>query len=254
MIQNNQNIDKYLKDQKWYEVIKLYSGLFDEESDRSKFIVDTSEFDLLLAAECSQDSITKNEKLDNIILQKAKTQFELISVSDLGRTYEEFVSVLLIKPLNKEIIRQFFNSDAFKKRRYFKQTNDYLLNYFSFEDIMEFIFGLNQGEKNLFLKTILKSSYKRLLNSGDYDKINSLLSAMLHLGYNPYGVLDSLKGRRIKIEKNLAVLEFIKKRYSNPIKRKYMNINTITDKLVLIFSFNRHYLINYFNDQGTNDI
>lgn len=248
------DIKEFANKPEWSEVLKLYSGLFDEESDRSKFIVDTSEFDLLLAAECSQDSITKNEKLDNIILDKAKTQFELISVSDLGRKYEEFVSVLLIKPLNKEIIRCFFNSDAFKKRRHFKQTSDYLLNYFSFEDIMEFIFGLNQGEKNLFLKTLLKSSYKRLLNSGDYNKINSLLSAMLHLGYNPYGVLDSLKGRRIKIEKNLDVLEFIKKRYSNPIKRKYMNINTITDKLILIFGFNKNYLINYFNDQGTNDI
>lgn len=232
----------------WSEVLKLYSGLFDEESDRFKFIVDTSEFDLLLAAECSQDSITKNCMLDNTILDKAQKQFDCINSSEFGRTYPEFISVLLIKPLNRELIMQFLNSEALRKRRYFKQTSNYLINNFSFEDILDLIYALKPEDKNLFVNSILKGLYKNLISSQQYDKINSILSMMVFLGYNPSGVLDSLKSRSIKLQKNTDVLKFLKNKYSQPIKRKYMNLDAIIKKLIFIFGYSKIELDEYFNN------
>jgi len=243
------NIAQIAKDPKWSEVVKLYSGLFDDEIEKYDFIINTSEMDLMLAAECSQNSISKNENLDNTILDKAKRQFELISNSELGRTYHEFISVLLIKPLNRDLIMELLNSEALKKRRYFKQTSDYLINNFSFEDLLELIYSMKPEDKNLFINSILKGLYKRLINTVEYDKINCILSAMIHLGYNPNGVLDSLKSRNIKLPRNADVLEFLKNKYSHPIKRKYMNFDSLCKKLVFIFDYSKMELDKYFNNK-----
>ena len=244
-------LEKVTNDPKWSGVIKLYSGLFDDEEDRIRFIVDTSEYDLLLATECSQDSILKNDVLDNSILDKAKRQFEFINSSEFGRTYPEFISVLLIKPLNREIIMQFLDSEALKKRKYFKQTSSYLINNLSFEDLLELIYTLKPEDKNLFISSILKGLYKSLINSQEYDKINSILSAMVYLGYNPSGTLDSLKSRNIKLQRNIDVLAFLKIKYSHPIKRKYMNIDSLCKKLVFIFGYSKKELDNYFKINET---
>ncbi|MBK8416409.1 MAG: hypothetical protein IPL22_19005 [Bacteroidetes bacterium] len=45
------NIAQIAKDPKWSEVVKLYSGLFDDEIEKYDFIINTSEMDLMLAAE-----------------------------------------------------------------------------------------------------------------------------------------------------------------------------------------------------------
>jgi len=65
MIQNNQNIDKYLKDQKWSEVIKLYSGLFDDDKKRTELIYNLIDINPDLAVECKLSSSREEPQITN---------------------------------------------------------------------------------------------------------------------------------------------------------------------------------------------
>lgn len=240
------HLEKFMNDSTWSETLKLYSGLFDLQEDRDAFIIDITDVDIVLAAKCTQDSISKNELLENKILDKAKSQYEQISNSELGQIYPEFLSVLLIKPLNRELIIEFLNSEPLKKKRYFTQTLNYLINNFAFEDLMDLIYSLKPEDNNLFIRSILKALYKRMLASEDYDKINSILSAMVIIGQNPSGILDSIKSRNIKLQRNMDVLSYLKNKYSNPKKRKYMNFESLSKKLIIIFDFNQKELDTFF--------
>lgn len=65
-------LDKYKNDPAWAETIKLYSGLFDCQENRDAFIINISNSDLLLAAQCKTSSISKEEILHSLILEKCK--------------------------------------------------------------------------------------------------------------------------------------------------------------------------------------
>lgn len=66
-------LDKYKNDPTWAETIKLYSGLFDCQEYRDAFIINLSNSDLLLAAQCKTSSISKEENLHSLILEKCKS-------------------------------------------------------------------------------------------------------------------------------------------------------------------------------------
>lgn len=65
MIQKNQNIDKYLKDEKWFEVIKLYSGLFDDDKKRTELIYNLLDINPDLAVECKLSSSMEEPQITN---------------------------------------------------------------------------------------------------------------------------------------------------------------------------------------------
>lgn len=65
MFQNNQNIDKYLKDEKWSEVIKLYSGLFDDDKKRTDLIYNLIDINPDLAVECKLSSSREEPQITN---------------------------------------------------------------------------------------------------------------------------------------------------------------------------------------------
>ncbi|WP_285269192.1 hypothetical protein [Kaistella rhinocerotis] len=67
-------LDKYKNDPAWAETIKLYSGLFDTQEERGDFIIDLSQSDTSLAADCELSSTQKNanttENLKDIAVLK----------------------------------------------------------------------------------------------------------------------------------------------------------------------------------------
>ena len=60
-----------IADSNWSEVILLYSGLFENENGREEFVIDLSEVDILLAAECKMTSINEEETIEVEILKRA---------------------------------------------------------------------------------------------------------------------------------------------------------------------------------------
>lgn len=60
-----------IDDSNWSEVIHLYSGLFENVNKRQEFVIDLSEVNILLAAECKMTSINEEENIEVEILNKA---------------------------------------------------------------------------------------------------------------------------------------------------------------------------------------
>ena len=60
-----------IDDSNWSEVIHLYSGLFENVNKRQEFVIDLSEVNILLAAECKMTSINEEENIEVEILKRA---------------------------------------------------------------------------------------------------------------------------------------------------------------------------------------
>jgi len=74
MITNILNINELATKPEWSEVVKLYSGLFDGQKEREDFIIDLSQGDTSLAADCELSSVHTNanttENLKSIAVLK----------------------------------------------------------------------------------------------------------------------------------------------------------------------------------------
>lgn len=67
-------LDNYKNDPAWAETIKLYSGLFDSQAERTHFIIELAESDILLAAECKVGSINNELEITSKINSLAISQ------------------------------------------------------------------------------------------------------------------------------------------------------------------------------------
>lgn len=75
MYKVNLNIDEYIKDQKWSEVVKIYSGLFDSQAKKEDFIIDLSQGDTSLAADCELSSLHINSNITENIKRIAALKY-----------------------------------------------------------------------------------------------------------------------------------------------------------------------------------
>lgn len=64
-------LDKYKNDPAWTEIIRLYSGLFDNPEDKVNYIIDLADYSLLQAYEASLGSIKTDIQIENIIINNA---------------------------------------------------------------------------------------------------------------------------------------------------------------------------------------
>jgi len=63
-------LKQYIENPNWNEVMKLYSGLFQEMNDSNNFIIKLSSDNVLLASECLNSYIYKNKKVEDELIVK----------------------------------------------------------------------------------------------------------------------------------------------------------------------------------------
>lgn len=146
---HNITIKKIANDPKWSEVVKLYSGLFDAQDEREEFIIDLSQRDTSLAADCELSSIQSNakttENLKNIAVlkylngkEKPDSLAEAIVILKLGD--ENYFLDYLEKNYAKGKIRELFYSG---------------LNLLSQETIFSLLTKLIRNRRNIYSKWII---------------------------------------------------------------------------------------------------
>lgn len=123
------NINKYLKDQKWSEVIKLYSGLFDDKNERTEFIIDLSENDISLAVDCKNESITSELELKDSLAESsfhkalyfndhygsAKAFEALLKLDANDQVAEILASITVPTKDHKKSIQEFISNSGVKE-------------------------------------------------------------------------------------------------------------------------------------------
>lgn len=70
----NDLLDKHKNDPTWSEIVRLYSGLFDTLEERENFILDISNTNIFLAAECKNNSFELQEEIQTKLTEKAVAQ------------------------------------------------------------------------------------------------------------------------------------------------------------------------------------
>lgn len=210
---HNITIKKIANDPKWSEVVKLYSGLFDAQDEREEFIIDLSQRDTSLAADCELSSIQSNakttENLKNIAVlkylngkEKPDSLAEAIVILKLGD--ENYFLDYLEKNYAKGKIRELFYSG---------------LNLLSQETIFSLLTKLIRNRRNIYSKWII--TYL-LLAENNSISINQAAEA-------------------------IEALTLIKKRNSYKLALKLICQNNLDDK------YSKEYLINLLHKKGSRD-
>jgi hypothetical protein len=149
-------LKKVTNDPKWSEVIKLYSGLFDTQSEREDFIINLANSDILLAAECKSSSIENEaEILDRLNYKITSLTFE--SPSEEAKALLALLEIGSLAEINDRIIRYKHKNSNISK------LLDYILSNYSigkFFDFYSILVALRQRlstkEKN-YLRVAFKS-------------------------------------------------------------------------------------------------
>ena len=153
---HNETIIKITNDPKWSEVIKLYSGLFDTQSERENFIINIADSDILLAAECKSSSIENEaEILDRLNYKITSLTYE--SPSEEAKALLALLEIGSLAEINDRIIRYKHKNSNISK------LLDYILSNYSigkFFDFYSILVALRQRlstkEKN-YLRVAFKS-------------------------------------------------------------------------------------------------
>ncbi|MCF7559417.1 hypothetical protein L3X39_02120 [Sabulilitoribacter multivorans] len=169
------NLDKYKKSESWSEVIKLYSGLFDEEIEREKFIIDLARNEIHLASECATSSAVENSKLESNLKETAFKNFE--------KNPEASVSALL--ELN-DVDRLFLSSKNTFRQPYGKRDKamfDKLAESLSHKQYLSYLDYVTKFQKITFLLWLVPFMSKHLI---DDSSIFYLQKAFNRLFRNKY--------------------------------------------------------------------
>jgi hypothetical protein len=120
------HINKYFKDPKWSEVIKLYSGLFDDGNERMGFIIDLSENDISLAADCKNESIISELELKGTLTESsfqkalyfkdhygsAKAFEALLKLDASNQVVDILASISVPSKIHKNSIEEFISNSS----------------------------------------------------------------------------------------------------------------------------------------------
>jgi hypothetical protein len=227
------NIAKFATDHRWAGIVTLYADLFNSTEDRNSFIIDVADFDLALAARCLQNSVDRNTSMEAEVLSKAARKFDNRSKDDYGVLYSEFIAVIMIKPINSDMINNFICMEAFQKRRHFKTTSQYIVNVLSIDDLLEMLSVVRPVNKSLFISSVIKGTYRRLITSNDGENIEKLIFTVMRLGYKINSILESLCSRGIRLGRLRSVVEYMYSKNLYSIRRNGFNADRHPFKLML---------------------
>ena len=216
MSTNNLNINKLASKPEWSEVIKLYSGLFDDENQRTEFIIDLSENDISLAVDCKNESITNESGLkDNLTessFQKAlyfndhygsaKAFEALLKLDASDQVSEILASISIPTKIHKKSIQEFILSSGIKELLVFIANvinNDNKQN----KNVLDWSLKAIEGRK-VFEVTSEIEKYEAIIDSLKYIKNRSELLKTLYLGnFLSIFILHHLEGLVYEITKVL---------------------------------------------------
>lgn len=207
------NILRLTEDKKWSEVIKLYSGLFNDENERAEFIIDLSDSDISLAADCELSSIIRNsDTTDN--LKKIAISKYLINKEKTN----SFLEAIIILKLGDE--------------NYFL---DYLEHNFAKGNIRELFFTglIHLSESNIFLLLSKLIRNRRSI----YSKW--IITYMLHLEKYSISIEQAAEA--------IEALTLIKKRISYRLALKLIYQYNLVER------YSRDYLLNLILKKGSKD-
>lgn len=73
---NKEILNELVNNPNWSEVVKLYSGLFENEYKREEFVIDLAKEDVLLAAQCKTTSVEEEINITSAIKKDAINNFK----------------------------------------------------------------------------------------------------------------------------------------------------------------------------------
>ena len=194
MIKNIQNIDKYLNDQKWTEVIKLYSGLFDDEKQRTEFIIDLSASDISLAVDCKNESISNEAELKNSLADysfqralyfndhfgSAKAFEALLKLNADAKVAEILASISIPTKIHKYSIQEFIVNCGVSELLVFLANvinNDNKQN----KNVLDWSFQAIDGREVIEVTSEI-DKYEAIIDNIKYIKNRSELIRTLYIG------------------------------------------------------------------------
>jgi hypothetical protein len=178
----------------WSEVLKLYSGLFDDENQRKDFIIDLSGNDISLAVDCKNESITNESELkDNLTessFQKAlyfndhygsaKAFEALLKLDASNQVSEILASITVPSKVHKSSIQAFVSNTGNKELLVFLANvinNDNRQN----KNVLDWTFKAIAGRK-VFEVTNEIEQFEALIDNLKYVKNRSELLKTLYIG------------------------------------------------------------------------
>ncbi len=188
------NILRLTEDKKWAEIIKLYSGLFEDENKRTEFIIDLSENDISLAADCKNESITSESELKDSLtetsFQKAlyfndhygsAEAFEALLKLDASNQVSEILaSITVPSKVHKSSIQAFVSNTGTKELLVFLANvinNDNRQN----KNVLDWTFKAIEGRK-VYEVTNEFEQFEALIDNLKYVKNRSELLKTLYIG------------------------------------------------------------------------
>lgn len=194
MFKDTSNINKYLNDQKWSEVVKLYSGLFDDENQRTEFIIDLSENDISLAVDCKNESITNESELKGNLTESsyqkalyfndhygsAKAFEALLKLDASDKVSNILASISIPTKIHKKSIQEFILSSGIKELLVFLANvinNDNKQN----KNVLDWSFKAIEGRKVSEVISEIEK-YEAIIDSLKYIKNRSELLKTIYIG------------------------------------------------------------------------
>ncbi|MCF8292933.1 MAG: hypothetical protein K9I70_03890 [Chitinophagaceae bacterium] len=172
MITKKLNINELRHKSEWSEVIKLYSGLFDTKEERENYIIDLSQIDTLLAADCELSSILSNPNTSESIKEIAVSKYSN------GKLKPDVLAeaIVILKLGDEKYFIDFLDKNFAKgNTRVLFQTG---LNHLSQESIFNLLSKLIRNRRKIYSKWIITfllslEKYSVSINQAD-EAIKSL--------------------------------------------------------------------------------
>lgn len=213
MITNRLNINNLASKPEWSEVVKLYSGLFDSQGEKEDFIINLSQGDTSLAADCELSSLHINSNItENLKRISALKYLNGKENPDL------FAEAIVILKLGDENYFLDFIENNYAKRN----IREHLYNglsHLSQESIFSLLTKLIKNRRNIYSKWII--SYLM-----QFDK---------------YSISTE------QAEEAIEALTLIKKRISYKLALKLIYQYQLDTK------YSKEYLVNLLHKKGSKD-
>ncbi len=206
-------LDKYKNDPAWAETIKLYSGLFETQEEREDFIINLSQSDTALAADCELSSVHKNTNTTQNL--KSIATLKYLNGKEKPELFSE--AIVILKLGDENYFLDFIENNYAKGNIREHLYNG--LSHLSQEGIFSLLTKLIRNRRNIYSKWII--SYL--------------------LPFDKYSVSTD------QAEEAIVALTLIKKRISYKLALKLIYQYQLNTK------YSKEYLVNLLHKKGSKD-
>ena len=156
-------LNELINNPNWSEVVKLYSGLFENEFKREEFVIDLAKEDVLLAAQCKTNSIEEEINITTAIKKDA--------ISNFKKNPSNTVFALLEIEAADELFFSKFTvfRNPFGKRD--RELFDELLKNTTSEQFINYVNYVIKLEKSTYLIWSISHAKKFVFNSEQIEKL-----------------------------------------------------------------------------------